>query len=180
MKTKILPLAFSLMAFALITCCKDKPDPDPLPPLTHEGKNTFGCYIDGEPFVAKVKFTVGGGTAVSANFNESTKYLILQGSHEYEGGAIESIGFSVYVTQGVANYVMKVNTTNKEGYTYGVATTIYYHDMDNKGTVNITFLDTDKNIISGRFEMTLINPAYTNNPNKPTMVITDGRFDVKY
>src|SRR5690606_7299743 len=30
-----------------------------MPPLTTEGRNTFGCYINGEPWVADVPFGAG-------------------------------------------------------------------------------------------------------------------------
>ncbi|NJO00912.1 MAG: hypothetical protein HC880_03770 [Bacteroidia bacterium] len=39
-----------LMAFSLLTHCKDD-DPGPLPPATQEGRNTFGCFLNGEPYV---------------------------------------------------------------------------------------------------------------------------------
>jgi hypothetical protein len=38
------------LAVLLFSCCKKKTDTDTtptLPPATQEGKNTFGCYING-------------------------------------------------------------------------------------------------------------------------------------
>ncbi len=70
------------MVAAIVSCNKDAPINTDLPPATEEGKNTFGCYIDGSPFVAKVRFTIGGPMAVSAMFDEETNYLTIQGAQE--------------------------------------------------------------------------------------------------
>ena len=72
---------------------------------------------------------------------------------------------------------MSVNTDNYQGYVHSAGTVCtYYHNSNNKGNVNITFLDTEKNIIAGTFSMTLINPDCTDS----VMVISDGRFDFGY
>lgn len=164
----------SIIIFA---CCKDKNEPSELPPLTHSGKNTFGCYLDGEPFVAKTSFSIGGAVPVSGNFDESTKYLIFQGTKEHESGRLERVNIFVYVTNGADTYSMWANTSNYVGYTdYSNQNCEYFHDQTNKGIVTITFLDETKNIISGIFEMTLINSNCTDS----TMVISDGRFDFGY
>ena len=45
------------LIFALFFACNkdDEPTPEPeLPPLTTEGLNTLGCYINGEPWVAEI------------------------------------------------------------------------------------------------------------------------------
>lgn len=57
--TSYLPIGYGLFLFCflLIACKKEDPALTPLeqlPPLTFEGKNTFGCLIDGGAWVAKV------------------------------------------------------------------------------------------------------------------------------
>jgi len=175
MKTKILLIALTAFCFS---CKKNKIcDTKDLPCQTHEGKNTFGCYINGEPFVAKTSFSIGGAVPVSGSFDENTKLLILQGSREDASEKIESVNFFVYVN-GTGVHTMWANTANYEGYSYfNSSTCTYYHDMINKGTVNISYLDSESNIISGTFNMTLINPDCTSNQ---TMEITLGRFDFGY
>ena len=161
------------------SCKKDKIcDTDDLPCQTHEGKNTFGCYINGKTFVANTSFSIGGATAVSGQFDESQNLLQLQGSREDSNDEIESVKFHIYIEQEVGTYTMWANTDSYKGYTYSnnSAVCTYYHDMNNKGSVTITFLDTEKNIIAGTFEMTLINPDCT----PSSMVITNGRFDFGY
>ena len=68
--TKSTPFNPSLLAFS---CKKDPPIPEPtepvMPPLTHQGLNTFGCYIDGELFVANEGESVWSIPPVSGSFN---------------------------------------------------------------------------------------------------------------
>lgn len=171
--------AFFFLALILSSCKKeDTCDHPSLPCQTHEGKNTFGCLVDGVPFVAKTSFSIGGTVAVSGQFDETVNLLQLTGSREDANEHIESIKFKVYVTQGVSSYAMSVNTSSYQGYTYSnnPDVCIYYHDLNNKGTLGISYLDIEKNIIAGTFSMTLINPDCT----KSSLVITEGRFDFGY
>ncbi|WP_027418124.1 hypothetical protein [Crocinitomix catalasitica] len=79
-------ISFLLLIFAF-GCKKDPPvepkdkyDPNVMPPATHTGENTFGCYINGELFVG------GGGTtswdlpALSGSFDEEDRFLKIQGT----------------------------------------------------------------------------------------------------
>jgi len=57
-----------LFLVAILSSCKDEPiQPiDTLPPATNEGKNTFGCLIDGEAFIPNTK---AGAYGVHASYN---------------------------------------------------------------------------------------------------------------
>jgi len=46
----------TLSVLTLILSCKKSNRPDQLPEVSTEGKNTFGCLIDGKVFVPKVRF----------------------------------------------------------------------------------------------------------------------------
>ena len=164
--------------FLSISCCKDKPVEPQLPALTHKGNNTFGCYINGEPFIAKVDFTIAGPIAVSGSFNEETKLLKIQGTREDDNDNLDNVRFDVYVYDNTNHYDMTAETDHKVGYLdIGGTNCDYYHDTLNRGNVEITFLDEENNIISGRFEMDLINPDCS---SSTTMHITEGRFDFGY
>lgn len=178
-KKLILPLSFVLCTLPFNSCKKDEICDHPsLPCQTHEGKNTFGCLIDGQPFVAKTSFSIGGAVPLSGQYDETSNLLQVTGSREDANEHIESVKFKVYVTQGLSSYVMSVNTNNYQGYTYSnnPDACIYYHNIDQKGSVTISYLDIEKNIISGTFTMTLINPDCS----KTIMEITQGRFDFGY
>ena len=165
------------MVAAIVSCSKEAPINTDLPPATEEGKNTFGCYIDGSPFVAKVRFTIGGTTAVSGTFNEETNYLILQGAQETEPDKLEKVVIRAYVLNGEGTYIMKALSDKADGYQdFSGSKCTYYHDLSNLGTVVITYLNPTKNIIAGTFEMELVNPdCYYK-----TLKITEGRFDFAY
>jgi hypothetical protein len=187
----LLPIVGVLVFFA---CIKDPIPPEPttivMPPLTHQGINTFGCYINfpsagasgeqgGELFVANDGDSYWDFPPISGSFDESTKKLTIQGTRYSDGDKREFIVFVVNITAGISSYSLQVNSTDFEGYRINGVTGAcdYFHDPENKGTCEITYLDMTKNIIAGRFQMTLINPDCEGDS---LLQITDGRFDFKY
>ena len=170
-------LLLFIVASVLLGCKKNPPVNSDLPAATEEGKNTFGCYIDGSPFVAKVRFTIGGTAAVSGSFNEETNYLILKGVQETEPDKLEKVVIRAYVLNGEGTYIMKALSDKADGYQdFSGSKCTYYHDLSNLGTIVITYLNPTKNIIAGTFEMELVNPdCYYK-----TLKITEGRFDFAY
>ena len=179
---------YLLLFLGLTISCKktppEKPNPEPtvyMPALTHQGLNTFGCYINGEPFVAKVNSSFTGLPAVWGSFNEETQYFLAQGKKRTGVDPdirIQNVSIKTYVTDSAGVYDVYFTTDEFQGYIdIGGYNCTYYHDLMNKGTIEITFLDETNNIISGKFEMDLINPDC---PLEKVMHITDGRFDINY
>jgi hypothetical protein len=177
MKGILMSGIFFFMVAAIVSCSKDAPVNKDLPPATEEGKNTFGCYIDGSPFVAKVRFTIGGPMAVSGIFDEETNDLKLQATRENSEDHLESIKIRATLYEGEGSYFMRASHDEVEGYVdYSGNKCTYYHDLTNLGTIVITYLNPTKNIIAGTFEMELVNPdCYYK-----TLKITEGRFDFGY
>ncbi|MBD3748438.1 MAG: hypothetical protein IE931_02980 [Sphingobacteriales bacterium] len=60
----LLLLAFSFLLFSGMKCKKDQTGIDALPPATQEGKETFGCLVNGEAFTPKGS-NLGGSTLSS-------------------------------------------------------------------------------------------------------------------
>ena len=59
MKTIKFLILGSLVIFFMISCKEneeDKPDKFAMPPLTSRGANTFGCFINGNPFVGDLQY----------------------------------------------------------------------------------------------------------------------------
>ncbi len=182
MKTKIL-LSILFGAMVLVACKKDPIPPDPstiiMPPLTHQGINTFGCYIDGELFVANEGESVWALPPVSCNFNEFTRDLGIQGSRQYDT-LRDYIYIRADITNGVGVYDFRMNEAGSVGYSGTITPKCdyyYYQDTPNLGKLTITHLDEVNNIISGTFYMNLINEDCEEDT---LLKITDGRFDFKY
>ncbi len=173
----------AIIAFSVTACKKPPTEPEndtlELPPKTQEGKHTFGCRLDGEVFVAQVNANPLGTVAISVTYKKSNGYFVLGGTYQLSNGDYEKVTLRTYIPKGNGTYDMYFTSDEFIGYqvvgeTYACD---YYHDLDNKGNVTITHLDTIKNTVSGTFAMELINPDCS---EKQTMSITDGRFDVRY
>jgi hypothetical protein len=182
MKTKIL-LSILFGVMVLVACKKDPIPPDPstiiMPPLTHQGINTFGCYINGELFVANEGESVWALPPVSCNFNELTGYLGMQGARQYDT-LMDDIYLRAYITEGEGTYDFWMNEVGSTGYSAIISPLCdyyYYKDTPNLGKLTITHLDEVNNIISGTFYMNLINEDCEEDT---LLKITNGRFDCRY
>ena len=70
-KLALIAMFFTLSASS---CEKEQAKPT-LPPETQEGKNTFGCYINGELFLWQRGSASFGHPSLSANYRHSTRSL---------------------------------------------------------------------------------------------------------
>jgi hypothetical protein len=153
--------------FIFVSCDKDNDKSqspiDQLPPATQTGANTFGCLINGEPFVVS---------------NTSNQTAIYQG------------GFLQFGAKGI---YMVVLDPIEIGINYqfmdlgqGQASAKYFEDPNPQlgchyeyndtyqGTVRFTKIDTVNYIISGTFEFSSVTD------NCENINITNGRFDLQY
>ena len=176
---------YGVLIIGLMGCKKEVADPgssnpNVLPPLTHEGKNTFGCKVNGEVWVAYAPFTVGGPTSMESIYNSSSGYFQLIGKRVLdEDNVFETIKIlcdSVFI-QG--DYPMRINHLSTRGFTdykgnYNCSK--YYYDTTLISRVDITFFSPSQRIISGTFEMDLVNPSCPGD----TVKIREGRFDWRY
>ena len=167
-------------------CQKDEAVPKPdLPPLTTEGKNTFGCYINGVPWKeGKPGFNLGGPTLEPVFLPHGTTW----------GDSIMSIrAFNYYYQDKIKLDLLSLRfrpkslellgiEVGKETFTrYFTEYQIYpgcIYDIDTTKVheVHLIRFDLNERIASGTFEMTLYNTTNCND----TLVITDGRFDVSF
>jgi hypothetical protein len=186
-----------------ISCNKDDDTtndtdiPLELPSATQTGENTFGCLIDGKLWVAEIdsrsfsiitnKITsnydeVGVGGVDIFYFTLSAQYLLATESSTaltFTDSINDIFSFSLrpiyakgeiifdeLVTKDIYYVTDKINSSNSEYYLIDT----FYNNY-----INITTLDTTKNIISGLFDLRLVREA-----SMDTLYITEGRFDVKY
>ena len=161
----ILLLLSTLFIFVSWDKDNDKPaNPvSQLPPATQTGANTFGCLINGEPFVVS---------------NTSQQTAI------YQGGGVQFGAGGVYIVV-LDPFEIGVNYQFMD-LGQGQARVRYFEDPNPQlgchyeyndtyqGTVRFTKIDTVNYIISGTFEFSTVNE------NCEDVKITNGRFDMQY
>lgn len=180
-------------AFVFLFCasCKKNWPSKVLPPITQTGANTFGCKINGQVWVPYYRCDSYCMGCVELAYNihpvYSTnmfplRFAMQAGKSENPYSGIFSIGPAslrglttpdlsyVYSIGNVADSMNIHFFTNSGDYTpqYGNSNNIF----------QITKLDTTDKIISGIFSFTVYEFSGTNFL-KDSIVITDGRFDLK-
>jgi hypothetical protein len=166
-----------ITAFIIVTlaasCKKEKVNPlDKLPPATQEGKNTFGCLVNGEAWTPKG--------------NNGTRNLYISYDPTRNNGAftLSTYRITSNSNQGLTLFADNINYQKQFTFHPPVTSIILfdnyacYYDRDNneyrKGTLTITKLDVSNQIIAGTFEAILAKPGCD------TVRITDGRFDMRF
>lgn len=152
------------MPLAFTNCLEDV---DELPPITMEGKNTFGCLVNGKLWLPER----GQDLVFEPQLSGDT----IGGGNLYSSGGESSFVISIY---DVPN--LQINKT------YDLANGKYYadyltwfgdischYDSIIEGTVTLSRFDRTNNIISGVFEFKAYGVECSD-----TVVITEGRFDI--
>ncbi len=183
----ILLLTFCCLFLIACDSCKNPDDNEidciglnkPMPDATTTGKNTFGCKINGETWVA---YTDSFGALIGGEQKLDVRY------RHYDNVGNAQIKARKEIIEAECDTVRQRFTLHiidaKEGvtqFTYnsslidwdlGIS---YKLDTLSFNEVNITKLDTVKSILSGTFKFQLISSDF-----QDTLKITDGRFDVYY
>ncbi|WP_210518904.1 DUF6252 family protein [Hymenobacter terricola] len=149
----------------LVSCKKD--DGNPLPKATQEGKNTFGCLLDGEVFIPTPSHNV---------FQPVTP---LQG-YFYR----REIGVKAYGEQG--QMYLALRDAFRPG-TYSLAETStgnygslnrssggFYTSSTHGGLITLTRIDTVARVMAGTFEFSALDRS------GGTISVKSGRFDVAF
>ncbi|MBL7829253.1 MAG: hypothetical protein JNJ57_21640 [Saprospiraceae bacterium] len=183
MKRHILLLIITLYGLLVFSCRKPETPIDPLPPATQEGANTFGCYINGEPWVAEIAPYVLDPSVHKLEFIYDEPNTGLLDRYYFQMGAsrvndttydfiilsfmpINNIGEIDISNLSVFGSGLHLDYLTPKGYEVDV---MLHHEF------KLTRLDMVNNICSGLFSFTALS-----NSRQDTIHITDGRFDVKY
>jgi hypothetical protein len=178
-------LMMAFIAMLLYNCRKDNLNciPD-LPCATQTGANTFGCYINGKPWVAEIaphmldptlhkteaeydvtgyQSDVSNQLRITASRWDSTSsgFLILY---------IKPVTDVGELNPGIADFSVWGNLSNQ---IYPNEVLSIDLDTIQEYSLTVTRLDTEERIISGLFSFKGISGTDTIN-------VTDGRFDVKF
>lgn len=174
-------LFLSVLFISFFSCKKESTCPPNLPCATRTGENTFGCYINGKPWVARVGPSIFDPTLhpIEAEYDE-TGY-----GNDYQNQLRITASKWTGTSSGfMALYAWPVTTIGLHAGKFSssgnidddnISNQIIVFDLDTIIDYNfdITYLDINKNIISGEFSFKGISST-------DTIRVTDGRFDVKY
>ena len=142
---------------------------DELPPATQVGANTFGCLINGVPFVNQ-----GGGLSVqniNANYSNNPSRLFVN-AFDYSNGSENARIVSLRIYDPEING--SVPPTSWTCIVMRDGGEIEYSII--LDSYNIEISRFEDNIAAGTFDM----KAISNISNTDTLTVTNGRFDVIY
>lgn len=182
---RFLIAVLSTLLLSLAACHKDElPQdcPPGLPCATQTGENTFGCYINGKPWMAGIASYIWDPTLhkIEAEYDETGYGNDYQNHLRITASKWDSTssGFmSIYIWPIIKakklNEIIFSSSANIDDQSVSGQLIAFDFDTIISYKCEITHLDFDKNIVSGIFSFNGISTS-------DTVRITDGRFDVKY
>jgi hypothetical protein len=164
---KIFIYIFSCTLLSL-SCKKEK-----LPKATQEGKNTFGCKIDGKVFLPSKSSGLFGSPPVEV-YNIPSNGFTLLAKYYGDGSDPFKKDMILYLEYLTSTGTYTLNAAPNQG-TYELTGIAYYQtDAIHTGIVTITRCDLTSQIYSGTFSFTAIDKS-----TGKVVKVTDGRFDVQ-
>lgn len=204
MKTLKIIITFLSVCLLNISCTNDNDGTkENLPSISTEGKNTFGCRINGEIFLPKSRGGFSAGYRAPILFGRY--YNLVQNYYGQEPGYYLQINaYNELTNKSINIELTKSDVALIEGNTYQIvsksngvfdaeysfSTTAPYPDTNNAfiytnheyktnneyiGELKILKIDSTNLIISGTFTFDSINSV-----DNKTAEIREGRFDLKY
>ena len=191
---KVLSLLTASFFVLLLTACNKepppvppRPDPCPWPEVTTQGLNTFGCKINGKEWVPCVDMY-----AVWSNLRPlDCRVTESDGSNALSLSLIRSIQDTTFsdtnsdmlismglwpLMEGIQNVPVDFDYAAIDVFSFEEPHIRYeIIDTTSNNFFNIIRLDTSKNIISGTFQITVIDEA-----SGKKIELTEGRFDITY
>lgn len=174
-------LLLLLLTIFTLSCCNnddDKPSNpiDQLPPATQIGAGTFGCLVNGEPFVDNSGFfncfyqKVDGEYYfnITANFDNKVPKVISIATNAREVNLNTTYQL---LDRSQGNFYAEVTFDN--------APPLFLNDNTTNnietGLITVNNFSLENNIISGTFNFKIIDTINNKNYN-----ITEGRFDAQF
>lgn len=165
--------SFLLLSALIITllsspqCKKDVDELSKLPPITQEGKNTFGCLVNGKAWIPQGYDGVFPNIRVTVEPNSLDIRV-----YSYKDQVLNEILIGCTDFKGIGIYNFNNPTQQSFGYITSNCQILRNDTAYRTGNFRITKFDSD--IISGTFECSL----FLRNCGD-TIRITHGRFDKK-
>jgi len=173
MKNILTILASVAIILSLASSCKKEKMPDALPPITTEGKGTFGCKINGEIWIPKTQDEFLGNNFDLYSAWEATpqRITILASKRygEFDEGLSLFLSHPLIGTQDTLNTIIDFQNRKQSLELFRNKNIRYLSKID------ILRFDLPNRIASGTFEGVVIKKS-----NNDTLRITEGRFDVRF
>ena len=164
---KHLTLFILIFIIGIISACEKKtyePGENRLLHASKRGRGMFSCHIGGSTYNAKRQKT-------KAVYNESSGYLFIESNFDDE---FDMILFRLFVYEGVfSEGVYSLDNTGEEVIMDSFLSGKYEINDGLTNQLEITKLKTKRKVVSGYFQLNLINPV-----DSSTLSVTDGRFDL--
>ncbi len=146
-----------------------------LPPITTEGKMTFGCKLNGKvwlPYSSTSAFF-----PIEGSIDRDHSYMAAIRGYIKIGSLNEGIELFFNPVNLQTQFVLHQKSTNNFGAysNYLVSPVSYFTDSVRLGSVSILRFDSVHQIISGTFNFNAIHPV-----THDSISITDGRFDMQF
>lgn len=153
-------IVFFILIAAAVGCKKNilKDGEQRLPNATERGRGIFACYLDEDTYIARRQEEI--------TYNVTTGYLFLSNSNR-------GFQFRLFVYEGV--FGPGEYSFNNTGEEWIVSDYVEWYGIkpDGLNKLQITHLDLESAIISGTFDLDLIND------NGREKSIREGRFDLE-
>ena len=179
-------LLLSLLLTTSMKCKKDETGIEALPPSTQEGKNTFGCLVNGEAFTPKGS-NLGGPVLSSfyqySNTSTAQGYFFNVSAIRVNGSGNGTEGVNINTNNKTIiegqKYVLENGPENGQIYgSYGITISTKSNEFITKGSYKgelfLSKFDKSKQIASGTFWFDAVNEK------GEKVEVREGRFDVKY
>ncbi len=171
---KQLLLLLTITSLLLVGGCSLFPSDLELPPITMDGRNTFGCLVDGKLFLPEAP--IGFGTGISAAVQTAIDTI---GINIQAGNIDTDQSFFLSIYDSPTLQVGKsYDLTNSEFFVqfihYQGNLSCEYRNISS-GVINISKFDISgiNKIVAGTFEFTATSSDCTT-----TIKVTKGRFDI--
>ncbi|MDQ2770011.1 MAG: DUF6252 family protein [Bacteroidota bacterium] len=159
-------LFLSLAAVLFTAACKKDGPEAGLPAATQEGKNTFGCLVDGQLFVPLPP------AGINSSHREPLEASLYRTDILVSGRGNGYVDFALRNAFRPGTYNLGETYTGSSG-RYEISAGAYYTNTVYTGTVTLTRIDTVAKIAAGTFQFTALNRS------GKTVTVTNGCFDVR-
>lgn len=146
-----------------------------LPPVTTEGRGTFGCFVNGELFLADAPLGYGTGVFAELETFPDTLGLFIYASNSNAGGTLVIYFFGSPTLEVGKSYDLAHHKFSVDYIKYNSTTSCRYQSVISGSIKLLKFniANPEHMIVAGTFEF-----VETSIDCQDTVVVTSGRFDI--